>query len=124
MTSFTHSWIGRAQRKQVWAETAGRVSTRQRVLELNCGTGEDARFLANRNRSVAACDASASMIDIAKRRIWQKADVANLEYLQLANEDLDSSSHEEDLFDGAFSNFSGLNCLADLGPWQRIWRLW
>jgi hypothetical protein len=36
-------------------------------------------------------------------------------FLQLANEDLDLLPRRE-LFDGAFSNFSGLNCLLDLKP--------
>lgn len=113
---FTRSMIGRAQRKQVWAKLLAVFPPGQRVLELNCGTGEDARFLAKGNRSVVACDASPSMIDIARRRDLTEGRLANVEYLQLANEDLGLFLSREHSFDGAFSNFSGLNCVADLGP--------
>ncbi|MGB7730205.1 MAG: hypothetical protein WBL50_19405, partial [Candidatus Acidiferrum sp.] len=37
---------------------------------------------------------------------------STIQYLQTANEDLDALCFEQP-FDGAFSNFSGLNCLAD-----------
>jgi SAM-dependent methyltransferase len=111
---FTHSMIGRAQRRKVWAKLLAAFPRGSRILELNCGTGEDARYLVERGRSVVACDASHSMIEVAKRvSPWRNN--ANLEFLHLANEDLGLMPSER-LFDGAFSNFSGLNCLADLRP--------
>src|ERR1700731_1445436 len=111
---FTYSMIGRAQRRKVWARLLAAFPRGSRILELNCGTGEDARYLVERGRSVVACDASHSMIQVAKRLSPSGAD-ANLDFLNLANEDLGFiPSHR--LFDGAFSNFSGLNCLADLRP--------
>ena len=64
---FTHTAIGMAQRKQVWGKLIAAFLTGSRILELNCGTGEDARFLAARGRSVVACDASTEMIEVAKR---------------------------------------------------------
>ena len=115
---FTHSAIGRAQRGQVWSKLLAAFPPGSRILELNCGTGEDARFLAKRGRSVVACDASAAMIEVAGRRAKNEGDLANLEFLCLANEDLDLLSVEKP-FDGAFSNFSGLNCVADLKPVAR-----
>lgn len=115
---FTHSMIGQAQRKQVWAKLLAVFPIGDHILELNCGTGEDARFLAQRGRSVIACDASPAMIEIARRHS-QYADLdASPAYLNLANEDL-ALLPRDDLFDGAFSNFSGLNCLADLQPVAR-----
>jgi ubiquinone/menaquinone biosynthesis C-methylase UbiE len=111
---FTYSTIGRAQRRTVWDKLLAAFPPGSRILELNCGTGEDARYLVQRGRSVVACDASHSMIQVAKRLSPSGAS-ANLEFLNLANEDLGFiPSHK--LFDGAFSNFSGLNCLADLRP--------
>jgi ubiquinone/menaquinone biosynthesis C-methylase UbiE len=115
---FTHTAIGQAQRKEVWRKLLSAFPAGSRILELNCGTGEDARFLANRNRSVVACDASAAMIDVARRRSHSENSLASLEYLHVANEEL-SSLLVEQQFDGAFSNFSGLNCLADLKPVAR-----
>lgn len=110
---FTHTAIGWAQRKQVWRKLAAAFPPGSRVLELNCGTGEDARFLARRGRSVVACDASAAMIAVARRQGPNERGLTNLEFLHLANEELGVLPGEGQ-FDGAFSNFSGLNCVADL----------
>lgn len=115
---FTHTAIGRAQRHQVWRRLLTAFAPGSRILELNCGTGEDARFLASRGRSLVACDASTAMIEIAKRREQQQRPSAKLEHLHLANEDLERL-FDRGLFDGAFSNFAGLNCLVDLRPIAR-----
>jgi ubiquinone/menaquinone biosynthesis C-methylase UbiE len=115
---FTHTVIGRAQRNQVWRQLLAGFAPGSRILELNCGTGEDARFLANRGRSVLACDASVAMIEMAKTREQEEMRPVNLEYLHLAIEDLVRLSDRWP-FDGVFSNFSGLNCLADLKPAAR-----
>ena len=112
---FTYSAIGRAQRRQVWTHLLSAFQPGQQILELNCGTGEDARFLAQHGISVTACDASPVMIDVAKHQSRFTFDSAKLEFLRLATEDLDLLTSRP-LFDGAFSNFSGFNCLDDLAP--------
>ncbi len=115
---FTHTAVGRAQRKQVWAALLAAFPVGSRILEMNCGTGEDARFLEKRGRSVLACDASAAMLEVAKRNDRNESQIANLEYLHLSNEELGLLPTGK-RFDGAFSNFSGLNCLGDLRPVAR-----
>lgn len=115
---FTRSAIGQAQRKQVWRRLLRAFAPGERILELNCGTGEDARYLAVRGRTIVACDASAGMIKIAKARTERAAVGAEVIFRHLANEDLRVMSREKP-FDGAFSNFSGLNCLTDLQPVAR-----
>jgi SAM-dependent methyltransferase len=109
---FTFSAIGRAQRDAVW-EYALRVFAKgSHILELNCGTGEDALFLESEGMSVTACDASMGMIEEAR----QKADGisnARIEFLVLRTEEIDSLP-ETPRIDGVFSNFSGLNCVGDL----------
>src|SRR5262249_61700541 len=66
--AFTESLIGRAQREVVW-DLLKRVFHRgDRILELNCGTGEDALFLVRRGVSVVAYDASPRMIEVANQR--------------------------------------------------------
>jgi SAM-dependent methyltransferase len=113
--TFTHSRIGRAQREQVWTRLLAAFSPGSSILEINCGTGEDARFLAHRGRTVLACDASSHMVAVAKRHSKLDLSLAAPEFLHLANEDLSElAAHAP--FDGAFSNFSGLNCLEDLHP--------
>lgn len=108
---FTQSVIGRAQRQVIWDALKRTFRARDRVLELNCGTGEDALFLARREISVLACDASPGMIAIAERRKALEAPGASLQFRVLPNEDL--SLLPSSPFDGALSNFSGLNCVAD-----------
>jgi SAM-dependent methyltransferase len=115
---FTRSVIGRAQRNQVWQRLLAAFQPGERILELNCGTGEDARFLAQRGMTVVACDASPVMIEVAEGRGKQEEGSAQVEYRQLANEDLCALVGQA-RFDGAFSNFSGLNCVVDLQPVAR-----
>jgi ubiquinone/menaquinone biosynthesis C-methylase UbiE len=110
---FTRTSIGRVQRSQVWPKLLKAFQPGTRILELNCGTGEDARFLAQRGRSVLACDASSVMLEVAEGRGRLEAGGTSVRYLQIANEDLGQLS-DQGSFDGAFSNFSGLNCLTDL----------
>lgn len=111
--TFTHSLIGNAQRGQVWRKLLLAFAPGECILELNCGTGEDARFLVSHGRNVIACDASAKMIEVAASRAQQEVASAYVTFHQLANEDLAHLSGWP-LFDGVLSNFSGLNCVTDL----------
>jgi ubiquinone/menaquinone biosynthesis C-methylase UbiE len=115
---FTQTVIGRAQRKQVWKRLLEAFAPGDRILELNCGTGEDARFLAARGRRIVACDGSAEMIKVASARAQQEAADAEVSFQHLSNENLRLLSRSQ-LYDGAYSNFSGLNCLPDLQPVAR-----
>jgi ubiquinone/menaquinone biosynthesis C-methylase UbiE len=110
---FTNSWIGRAQRGQVWRVLRHAFKPGERVLELNCGTGEDALFLARRGVSVFATDVSAEMIRVARGRHAAEAPQLAVLFERLAIEELHSLV-DVGKFDGVFSNFSGLNCVADL----------
>ena len=110
---FTNSMIGRAQRETVWNALTRTFRSGDHILELNCGTGEDALFLARNGVSVTACDTSEQMITIASSRLRTEAPHAAIEFNLLPTErlrDLKTTT----MFDGAFSNFSGLNCVADL----------
>jgi|SRR5208282_607407 len=115
---FTRTAIGQAQRKQVWRRLLRAFAPGERILELNCGTGEDARFLALRGRTIVACDASSRMIEVAVARTQRDAKGADIVFRQVANEDLGMLPRQQ-TFDGAYSNFSGLNCMADLQPVAR-----
>jgi ubiquinone/menaquinone biosynthesis C-methylase UbiE len=109
---FTNSRIGRAQRTVVWEHAAALFPVGGHILELNCGTGEDAAFLAQRGIEVTACDASALMIHQARSRQTPNG-ASPLTFHVLPSEQL----HElpsQGPFDGVLSNFSGLNCTSDL----------
>jgi SAM-dependent methyltransferase len=110
---FTESMIGRAQRGAVWNVLRETFRAGDHILELNCGTGEDALFLARNDISVTACDASEQMVRVAHRRMQKESPNAAIQFKLLPTErlgELESTSK----FDGAFSNFSGLNCVVDL----------
>jgi len=110
---FTRSMIGRAQRNAVWTVLNKTFQSGDHILELNCGTGEDALFLARNSISVTACDASEQMIQVASSRLRTEAPDASVQFNFLPIERL-HELQSATMFDGAFSNFSGLNCVADL----------
>ncbi|WP_158944199.1 class I SAM-dependent methyltransferase [Granulicella sp. S190] len=110
---FTKSSIGRAQRDAVWNVLTKTFHPGDYILELNCGTGEDALFLARNSISILACDASEQMIRVAKERLRIEAPNAPVEFFQQPTERI-RDLHFAKQFNGAFSNFSGLNCIADL----------
>ncbi|HEX3966946.1 MAG TPA: class I SAM-dependent methyltransferase, partial [Edaphobacter sp.] len=110
---FTNSRIGRAQRDVVWSAMTQIFQSGNHILELNCGTGEDALFLARNSISVTACDASEQMIRIASSRMRAEAPNAPVQFNLLPTERL-RDLQPTTAFDGAFSNFSGLNCVSDL----------
>jgi ubiquinone/menaquinone biosynthesis C-methylase UbiE len=111
--TFTDSLIGRAQRDAVWKVLTRTFRANEKVLELNCGTGEDAIFLASHGVSVLALDASPQMIARAEQRLQQNSSQIPVVFCKLPTECI-GKLHPETQFDGALSNFSGLNCIADL----------
>ena len=111
--TFTSSRIGRAQRTAVWRELSKTFHSGQRVLEIGCGTGVDACFLAERGTRVVACDPSSEMIEVLTQRIHQAGWKNLIEPRVLAAEDISTIPRTE-LFDGAFSNFGAINCVDDL----------
>jgi len=112
--TFTHTNVGKAQRNAVWRYLEHTFQTGQRVLEIGCGTGIDACFLATRGVRVVACDSSSQMLAVAGRRIAERRFQRMVQPVVLAAEDV-ASLHTSALFDGAFSNFGALNCVEDIG---------
>jgi SAM-dependent methyltransferase len=110
---FTKSLIGRAQRNAVWNVLRQTFQRGDHILELNCGTGEDALFLARNGISVFACDASERMIKVASKRLSKEGLNTAVSLSLLPTERLGELGSTP-TFDGAFSNFSGLNCVANL----------
>jgi SAM-dependent methyltransferase len=90
------------------------------ILELGGGTGEDAAFLAGAGYQVLLTDPSPIMVALAKAKLspfGARAEIATGEELEdFAARHL---SNGGGLFDGAFSNFAPLNCVADLAPVAR-----
>ena len=70
---FTNTPLGSALRSMVWSRLDQVFSGPRRILDLGCGTGEDALHLAARGLDVVGIDASAAMVhsavDKARRRV-------------------------------------------------------
>lgn len=109
---FTQTTIGVTMRRAVWARCAVRFVAGSHVLEMNCGTGEDALWLAHRGVQVLATDVSPAMLRIAEKKLAASPGSAAARFQRLAWEDLDSL--HQGPFDGVLSNFGGLNCVDDL----------
>jgi ubiquinone/menaquinone biosynthesis C-methylase UbiE len=115
---FTRTLIGQAERQAVWRELRRVFESGQRILELNCGTGVDAVYLAGHGVQALACDISPRMIEVARQRLSSNGLQHLADFRVLATEDIALLS-DEGPFDGAFSNFGGLNCVADLSAVAR-----
>jgi SAM-dependent methyltransferase len=101
---FTHSLIGKTQREQVRRELKKIIGVNTKhVLEINCGTGEDALWFSEKGMKVLATDISEGMIEVAK----QKTNAVQFRQLNC----IYIGSLEKDNYDLIFSNFGGLNCL-------------
>ena len=109
--TFTGSVIGKLQRQYVYRHLSAllKESAFQKILEINCGTGEDAFWLAKQNLEVVATDVSPAMIAVAQSKgkldnlRFQKADINEL-----------SADFKNQQFDLILSNFGGLNCLSEI----------
>jgi ubiquinone/menaquinone biosynthesis C-methylase UbiE len=97
---WTSSIIGRLQREAVWRRVDPLFPSGAKVLDLGCGTGDDALHLIGNGVEVFGIDASAGMIRVAR----QRGVVARV----LAMEEI---GQIDECFDGILSNFGALNCI-------------
>jgi SAM-dependent methyltransferase len=103
--TFTHTTVGKAQRERVWHYLRQLpIKAGSKVLEVNCGTGEDAKRWQENGFSVIASDLSPQMIAHAQAK-HPEIDFRVLDLLEL-----DQLSSEPQTI---FSNFGGLNCLPE-----------
>ena len=115
--AFTETLVGRMQRQIVWDFLDNLLAGRPlRVLEINCGTGEDALWLARRGCAVLATDASAEMVAVAREKALQ----AGLNIETRVCDFAGLAQLPEGDFDLVFSNFGGLNCI----PPEELAALW
>jgi ubiquinone/menaquinone biosynthesis C-methylase UbiE len=112
---WTDSAIGRLQRQAVWRLLDRVFAPAGQVLDLGCGTGVDAVYLARKGMTVQAIDVSPVMVAIARGRAEDEGLAGCLTAQVLSIEDLEFLQGSRN-FDGVLSNFSPLNCVADLRP--------
>lgn len=115
---FTETQVGRMQRAvthrflREWIKE-NRPKT---ALELNCGTGEDAVFLAKQGLEVTATDLSLEMVRVTAQKVQHiqsapgKPPVPPVRVLQSGIQGIETAVPGEK-FDLVWSNFGGFNCL-------------
>ena len=101
-------------RQVLWDHYLRRFRPGQRVLDVSCGTGTDAIFLAQHGISVVGIDLSPGMIaalreKVAAAKVADRVQGHVLDFAELA-------SWHTTRFDGIISAFAGLNGVADLRP--------
>jgi SAM-dependent methyltransferase len=110
---FTHTPIGKALREVVWSRLQGTFHGSRRILDIGCGTGEDALRLAAAGASVVGTDASSRMIDVARGKAAALNPRGQVDFRCLPMEEL-GHAFEGEMFDGVLSNFGAVNCARDL----------
>jgi ubiquinone/menaquinone biosynthesis C-methylase UbiE len=124
--TFTYSEVGKRQRNIVWdyLEKTLPLNKQSDILELNCGTGEDALFFANRGYRVTATDVSEAMLNITHRKIVENGFEKSVHIKKINIEELNGRTFNKK-FDLIFSNFGGLNCFDErvLGELSKEFKL-
>ncbi len=106
---FTATPLARELRGRVWARLDQLFPAGANVLELACGTGEDARHLAQRGVAVVATDQSPAMLALAQAKTTGlPVTTARLDLAALAVDPVIRASAP---YAGVLSNFGGLNAL-------------
>lgn len=109
-SSAADSTIGQMQRKRVWRylERITPQLNGYEILELNCGTGEDAMLFSDRGFNIVATDVSEEMLKISQQKVQQYS----LQH-KISSHYLDLDAFDETIFDKkfdlVFSNFGGMN---------------
>ena len=109
---FSRSALGLMQRKRVWTYIEGVLPELKgfEMLELNCGTGEDAVLFGEGGFNIVATDITEETVKITQKKAEQYS-MQN----KISSHFLDLDTFNETLFDKKFdlifSNFGGINCI-------------
>jgi SAM-dependent methyltransferase len=116
--TFSRSVIGSLLRPRVWRRLERVFAPGDRVLDLGCGTGEDALHLASRGMHVTGVDASQGMVDAARKKGFVRGPRGgSVVFQQLPAERIRELGPPDPAFtpfDGVLSNFGVLNCVEDV----------
>ncbi|MBK9123237.1 MAG: class I SAM-dependent methyltransferase [Chloroflexi bacterium] len=110
-SEFTERPIARILRARTHERTAAQLALGMRALDIGCGTGIDAAWMAERGAAVTAVDGSAAMLEVARSRVGERGSVT------FAQVDLNALIPlvAPGPYDIALANFGALNAASDLG---------
>ena len=101
------------KRERVRRHVMRRAKPASSMLELNCGTGEDAIYFAGRGFKVHATDISAGMLYQLVQKVGSQQKNKRISYELCSYTNLAELKHKGP-YDLVFSNFAGLNCTGEL----------
>ena len=99
-------------RSALWRSIVDCVPTGGRLLDLGCGTGLDAEYLARQGYRVVAVDWSPAMVERTKSWVADAGLVGQISASAVGIHELDKLRGEK--FDCLYSNLGALNCVTDL----------
>ena len=104
----TLTWM----RQQVMKHAINYLQPKDKILELNSGTGIDAEFFAEKGFTVHCTDLSDGMVEQMKNKFSSGIFSDKITIQQCSFTELNKIGDKK--FDFIFSNFGGLNCISDL----------
>ncbi len=109
----TYVDLSRWIRARVWERLALRFRPGDHVLEIGCGTGEDAIWLARRGIQVTASDASPAMLAETQRKAEEAGLTPLIKTRLLDLADAAAWDLPDGAYQGTYSNYGPLNCIGD-----------
>ncbi|MEX6686388.1 methyltransferase domain-containing protein [Danxiaibacter flavus] len=110
---YINNTIVQYKRDRVRSVVEQYVQPGQKMLELNCGTGEDAIYFAKKGYFVHATDIAEGMLNKLSVKIRQHNLADKISTEQRSFTSLNQLASQEK-YDAIFSNFGGLNCTGEL----------
>lgn len=101
------------KRKRVREHILKYAESECNMLELNCGSGEDAIFFAKKGFTVHATDVSTGMLEVLKQKIYSTGYNDKISFEECSFTELECLQVKQS-FDYVYSNFGGLNCTTEL----------
>lgn len=112
---FTDRAAARWLRQRVRNRVCRHISAPARILDVGCGTGDDAIWLVVAGHRVTATDTSEQMLELTRKKAKSLPKELR-DKLTVAEFDASVGVLPDGEFDAIWSNFGALNCVEDLGP--------
>jgi ubiquinone/menaquinone biosynthesis C-methylase UbiE len=112
---FASSLVGRYMRNRSLMELRRHFHSGMSVLDIGCGTGEEALALAKSDVKITGIDVSSEMIEAARCKATSLG-VKDAEFAVMPAEEIGELNRT---FEGAYSSFGVMNCIIDLDDFAK-----